>query len=169
VDNKIEGVLRRDQPHVTGDGAHTVKQLLEIENRNPIRHGPIFSPLIAERDADAELERQGLDWESIPQNGRRVELNQKVNWSAGGSTEDVTDIVHPDNWRLFEEIGAFLNDPLVGMDFIIGDISRSWKDQSRCGTIELNTAPFIDSHHYPFKGKVRDVAGKLWEVVFRKK
>ena len=79
----------------------------------------------------------------------------------------MTDSVHPDNMALFEKIGRVLDDPLVGIDFIIEDMSRSWKTQKNCGVIECNSMPFIDLHHYPLYGKPRDAAGALWDLIYK--
>ena len=37
-------------------------------------------------------------------------------------------------------------------DFIIEDITKSWKEEQHCGIIECNSLPFIDLHHYPLFG-----------------
>ena len=104
--------------------------------------------------------------ESRPVKGQAVFLSDKTSRSAGGTTTDVTDIVHPDTKRMFERIGEVLDDPLVGIDFIIKDITLSWRVQNRAGVIECNSLPFLDLHHYPYEGEVRDVAGELWDIVF---
>jgi cyanophycin synthetase len=93
-------------------------------------------------------------------------LIQKISRGSGGSNIDVTDDVHPENMRLFEKVGRVLADPLVGIDFIIRDISHPWQRQLPCGVIECNGLPFIDLHHYPLSGKTRDAAGALWDIVF---
>ena len=69
---------------------------------------------------------------------------------------------------LFRKIGAFLGDAVVGVDFIIGDITRSPIDQNRYGVVECNAMPYIDLHHYPFEGKPRPVAQELWKLCFPK-
>lgn len=162
VNGKLAATLRRMPPYVVGGGAHTVAELIVLENQNPLRHGPIFSPLTVRTE---ELVRQGLTLESVPEKGRRVDLAQKVNWGIGGTTEDVTDDVHPDNRALFEDIAAYLTTSIVGIDFIIADIGKSWKEQARCGVIECNSMPFFDNHHLPFKGKPRNVAAAIWDGV----
>ena len=162
------GVLRREPAHVTGDGQHSIKQLIIEENKNPLRHGPVFHPLLMDLAAKAELQQQGLTWESIPQPGQMVILNAKVGRGEGASNTDVTDETHLDNIQLFEQIDAFLGDPLVGIDFIISDISKPWHEQKNCGVIECNAMPFIDLHHHPLHGQPRDAAGALWDIVFPK-
>lgn len=166
VDGKLIGVLRRDQPHVIGDGKRTVRELVEEANKHPARGGPYFSKMEVNEAAEQELGWQNLTPESIPEAGRRVTLHQKINWSVGGTTADVTDDVHPDNEELFIRIAKVLKAPIVGLDFIIEDMSRSWKEQERSGVIECNSMPFFDNHHLPFEGKVRNVAGAIWDMIY---
>ena len=164
VDGVLVASLRRDQPHVIGDGRRTITELVAQANEHPARGGPYFSPMKLDEAARAELSWQNLTSSSVPEEGRRAPLHQKVNWSLGGTTTDVTDEVHPDNRKLFEDIAKALRAPIVGIDFIIGDIARSWKEQKRCGVIECNSMPFFDNHHLPFEGEPRNVAGKIWEM-----
>lgn len=165
VDGKLSATLRRDPPSVIGDGSSTVRELVLKENEHPKRGGPYFSKILLDETADQELAWQDLTTESVPEKGRRVLLHQKVNWSVGGTTADVTDDVHPDNVVLFEETARVLNTPIVGIDFIISDISRSWQTEERAGILECNSMPFFDNHHLPFEGEVRNVAGDIWDMV----
>jgi cyanophycin synthetase len=168
IGGKVVGVLRREPAHVVGDGQRTVRQLVAEANKNPLRHGPVFHPLLLGAEARAQLERQGLTPDSLPAGGQMVTLNQKVGRGEGASNADVTDETHPENIRLFEKVGAVLADPLVGIDFIIRDITKPWTEQNNCGVIECNAMPFIDLHHHPLTGKPRDAAGALWGIVFPK-
>ena len=167
VDGKLAATLRRDQPYVIGDGMRDVRALVDEANEHPARSGPYFHKIKLDDFALAELTWQNLTPESIPTFGQKVLLNQKINWGVGGTTADVTDEVHPDNNELFEEIARVLKAPIVGIDFIIGDISQSWKEQKRCGVIECNSMPFFDNHHLPFEGKPRNVAALIWDMVER--
>lgn len=166
VGGKLIGVVRRDPPQIIGDGKKTVGELVAEANRDPRRQGPIFGKIAAGVEAAAELERQGLDFESIPLPGQIVTLNQKITWENGGTTADVTDRVHLINVKLFENIAAFLEDPLIGIDFIIPDIGNPWQNQDRSGVVELNSMPFLDNHHYLFEGQPRDAAGAVWDITF---
>ena len=164
VDGKFAAALRRDQPHVIGDGTRTVAALVEEANRHPGRSGPYFHKMKLDQNAEDELRWQDLTAESVPEKGRKVTLHQKINWSVGGTTCDVTDDTHPDNIALFEEVARVLKAPIVGLDFIIGDMGRSWKEQERCGILECNSMPFFDNHHLPFEGKPRNVAALIWDM-----
>jgi len=164
VDGKFVALLRRDPPHVVGDGTHTVRELVAEANRDPARGGPYFSKMTIDERALEELAWQGYTPESVPEAGKRVTLHQKVNWSLGGTTEDATEGVHPENIALFEEAARFLKAPIAGIDFIIGNPGVSWKEQEKCGFLECNSMPFFDNHHLPFKGEPRNVAAKIWEM-----
>lgn len=164
VDGKLAAVLRRDQPYVLGDGVHTVTELVADANMHPKRQGPYFHHIKLDAVADEELAWQGLTRDSVPEEGRRVTLHQKINWSVGGTTADVTDDVHPDNVALFEYVAQTLRATIAGIDFIIEDIAKSWKEQKRCGVLECNSMPFFDNHHLPFEGEPRDVAKAIWDM-----
>ena len=152
VDGVFAASLRRDQPHVIGDGTSTITELVIKANEHPARQGPYFHRMKLDEHAKEELRWQGLTFESVLPDGKRATLHQKINWSVGGTTCDVTDETHPENIALFEEVARVLNTKMVGLDFIIGDITESWKDQDRCGILECNSMPFFDNHHLPLKG-----------------
>lgn len=166
IGKKLVAVIRREPEDVIGDGIHTVRQLVDIENRNPKRQGPIFHHIATGPTEEKELEFWKRTWTTIPDKGEVVTLGQKTSRAVGGGITDVTDDMHPDNIALLEKIGETLDDPLIGVDFIMSDVSISWKDQPRCGVIECNSAPFIDLHHYPLVGKPRNVAGALWDTIY---
>jgi D-alanine-D-alanine ligase-like ATP-grasp enzyme len=164
VNGTFVALLRRDPPHVVGNGRSTVQKLVEKENENPKRGGPYFSKIQLDDAALRELAWQGLTPDSKPKEGQRVTLHQKVNWSVGGTTADVTDGVHPDNIALWERAAEVLRASIVGTDFIMQDPTRSWKEQEKCGFLECNSMPFFDNHHLPFEGEPRNVAAKIWEM-----
>lgn len=166
IGKKLVAVIRREPEDVIGDGVHTIRQLVDIENRNPLRSGPIFHHILMGADEEKELSFWKHTWNTIPAKGEVVTLGQKTSRAVGGGITDVTDVVHPDNVAMLEKIAEVLDDPLIGVDFIMDDVAISWRDQPRCGVIECNSAPFIDLHHFPLVGKPRNVAGKLWDIIY---
>lgn len=165
INGKLVGVVRRDQPEIQGDGIHTIQELLEKENERPERMGPIFHKIVIDKEANEELARQKVKLNDIVEKGKVVTFSQKTSRGCGGTTTEVTEITHQDNKEMLEHVGRFLKDPLVGVDFIMEDITKSWRGEQHCGIIECNSLPFIDLHHYPLFGKPNNVAGKLWDLV----
>ena len=166
IGGKLIAVLRREPAYVIGDGTHTVKELIETENKNPLRNGKIFHQLSLDEEAIKELTHWNRNENTIPKDKEIVTLGQKTSRAVGGGITDMTDIVHPDNKAMLEKIGEVLDDPLMGVDFIMDDVSISWRDQPRSGVIECNSAPFIDLHHFPLVGKSHNVAAALWDIVY---
>lgn len=166
IGGNVVGVIRREFPFVTGNGKSTIRQLVGEENKNPLREGPVFHTIPMNEEVSEELAYAGLSWDRVPKKGQYVRLHQKMSRSFGAPTTDVTDITHPDNIALLEKTAEVLKDSVFGVDFIIGDISKSWREQKACGVIECNSLPFIDLHHYPFYGVPRDAAGELWKLIF---
>jgi D-alanine-D-alanine ligase-like ATP-grasp enzyme len=168
IGGEVAGVLRRDPPYVIGDGKKTVKELILEANKDPRRESGAFHEIPINDELDSALKIQSLDRDSVPVFGKKIIAGVKVGRSQGGTNADVTDEIHIENKKLFTDIGRFLDDPLVGIDFIIEDISRPWRAQMPCGVIELNTVPFLDLHLYPFLGKERNLMNILWDEVLLK-
>ncbi len=177
INGKLVGVVKRDQPEVVGDGIQTLRALWQKENQRPERAGPIFHKITVDAETEKELHRQGVTMDDVPAKGKVITFSQKTSRGCGGTTTEVSDIVHPENVKMLEDLGAFLNDPLVGVDFIMEDITKSWREPARhadashaggeqhSGIIECNSLPFIDLHHYPMFGRPNNIAGKLWDFV----
>ncbi|OGN27494.1 MAG: hypothetical protein A3A33_04695 [Candidatus Yanofskybacteria bacterium RIFCSPLOWO2_01_FULL_49_25] len=166
IGGRVIGVLRRDRACIIGDGTRTIRDLVAVENRNPHRDGPLFQHIETGEEASEELRLQNLSWDSIPPKGQWIGLSKKPSRSVGGSTMDILDETHPANIALFEKIARVLDDPLIGIDFFIEDMSQPWQEQTYAGVIECNSCPFIDLHHEPLYGPVRNAGGALWSIIF---
>ena len=166
IGGEVSGVLCREPACVIGDGISMISELLEKENQHPLRNDEIFHKIVLDEGARAELARQKLALSDIPALDKVVTFSQKSSRGLGGGITDVTDTIHPDNREILLKIAETLDDPLVGVDFMMPDVTRSWKEQKRCGVIECNSMPFIDLHLFPLRGQVRDTAGALCDLVF---
>jgi D-alanine-D-alanine ligase-like ATP-grasp enzyme len=188
IDYEVGGILSGTQPMVLWNGKKSLLSLLEEKNKNRetgiaeilpddkmnwfLRRQLSFDGRI--KLTDTELKKpwklnQGKTDTSflasyIPKKGEVVYLSEKIGVSYGGSSAEEYDIAHPDNKKLFKEAAKIFGDVIVGFDFMIPDISRSWKEQ-RCGFLEANTVPFINLHHHPHSGKPRNVAAKVWDLM----
>jgi cyanophycin synthetase len=140
---------------VTGDGLHTVHELVEQLNSDPRRGKSKHSPLkhVMLNDEAVELMRQaGLEATSVPSEGQFVRLRRAANIAAGGVPVAVLDRMHPDNRHLAIRAVQALRLDLGGVDLLMPDISRSWRETG-AAICEVNGQPTIGSvtggHLYP--------------------
>ncbi len=158
IGGKLIGVLGGSSPKVTGDGISTIAQLIKItDEKRPER--------VKEIKINSEhLQRQGYSLDSILENEKTVTLSEKVGINYGGTSYDASDYTHPDTKKMLEDAAKILDISILGFDFIIPDLTKSYKEQ-KCGIIECNGAPFIQLHHDPLIGKPINAAKYVWDLV----
>ncbi len=160
VGGEVVGILRGDPPRITGDGKHTIEELIRIKNSKKHRQvkDVIVSPLLVEF-----LQRQKLSLQTVLKKERVIDVSEKIGISYGGFAAEELPKTHPRILEYIKKAGDALKVPIVGFDFIIGDITKD-PDTQRWGIIEANTLPFIDLHHDPIEGKPINVAAKIWDL-----
>jgi len=166
VGGRFLAAARRMPAQVTGDGEHTVGQLVDRLNADPRRGDQRYSLLrrINFDDEAAEcLGAEGLSPMSVPEPGRTVALRRTANVSSGGTAQDVTDSVHPDNRALAERVARTVGLDIAGIDFITTDISRSWREVGGA-VLEVNSQPGFRPHWVGDPG--RDINGEVLDVLF---
>jgi len=161
INFELCGVLRGDPPQVMGDGIQTIRELINTKNSQP---HPDVKDIMMDEQMERFLSRQELRLLSVAEKGVAVNLSEKIGVNYGGSSSEDYEICHEDNKELFIRAAKVVGDVMVGFDFIIPDIAKSWRGQ-KCGFIEANSLPFINLHHDPLLGKPRDVAAKVWEML----
>lgn len=161
IDGKFTGNLRGDPPRITGDGIHTIEELVIIKNAN--RHPQVKEVKLSNIHTEF-LARIGKKLDDVLPAGQTIDILEKIGTSYGGFRAEVTDDTHPEIKRTLEAAAAIVKDPMIGFDFIIENVSRSPHEQI-WGIIECNGVPFIDLHHYPLEGKPNQVARHVWDFV----
>ncbi|GGY49409.1 cyanophycin synthetase [Parvularcula lutaonensis] len=168
VDGKLVAAARRMPAHVTGDGHSTIRELIEIENRDPRRGVGHENMLTRLELGDRELEvlaEKGYRPDSVPAEGEVVLLRKTANLSTGGTAIDCTDTIHPDNQRMAERAIKAVGLDIGGVDFLTTDITRSYRETG--GAIcEINAGPGIRMHIAPSEGEPRDVGGAVMDMLF---
>jgi len=148
VDGRMVGAARRVPAHVVGDGQRSVEALVETLNLDP-RRGRGYEKVLVRVEIDAEVEAllagQGLTPASVPEAGRTVALKRTANVSTGGTAIDVIDEVHPDNQSILERAATAMELSIVGIDFLIEDIARSWREAGGV-VLEANALPGLRPH-----------------------
>lgn len=137
--------IERTPGGVTGNGTDTIATLLDRLNAEPDRSpGPEtpFYTIALDGEARTMLGRQGLTADSVPSDGEFVPLRRAANFALGGKVRGVDEQIHPDNFDLAKRAMRLLRLDLAGLDLILPDIARSWRETG--GAIcEINAQPFI--------------------------
>lgn len=168
VGDKVRAVSERLPASITGDGRHTIKELVDIVNQDKNRGEQHEKPLTKIRlDAVAlnVLAKKNLTENSVPENGEVVVLRENGNLSTGGTAIDCTDIIHPDNAELAIRAAKAIGIDIAGIDVVTQDISKPIAETGGA-VVEVNTAPGIRMHLYPSKGKPRNVAKDIVDLLF---
>jgi cyanophycin synthetase len=163
----VAAALRRP-PAVMGDGVSSVRQLVELENRNPARgegHTNILTRIPLDGLAQTALAEQSLDFDSVPPAGQRVILRGNANLSSGGTAEDVTDRLPQRTLELCVRAVRKIGLDVAGIDVVCADISAPL-DGTNGAVIEINAAPGIRMHEYPSAGTPRDAGAAIVDAMF---
>ena len=169
VNGRMVAASERVPAHVTGDGRHTVNELIAAENAgNPLRgdgHEQPLTRIVIDEGLLDHLRRCGRSLSDVPAAGERVFLRATANLSTGGTARDVTDRVHPDTARLCERAARVVGLDVCGIDLITPEIADPLPETG-AGVIEVNAAPGIRMHHYPAEGQPRDAGGAIVDMLF---
>lgn len=157
INSRFVAALKRIPARVIGDGRHTIAELMRIINRRERRDGLYLYPLEVDSEVKRLLAEQNFQLESIPEKRQTVWLRNAANVSRGGTIEDVTDLVHPDNRAAAVTAAEACLLDVAGIDFKSPDITRSWRD-GYGRIIEINAGPGGDLHMQPTVGSPREVS-----------
>jgi cyanophycin synthetase len=166
VNGSVVAASERLPAHVTGDGSHTISQLIEISNRDPRRgdgHEKPLTRIKVDSIMSAYLNKRGLTLDHVPAEGEVVYLREGINLSTGGTAKDVTEKVHPEVAGLCERAARVIGMDICGVDLVLKDISEP---VSRGGIIEVNASPGIRMHHFPSEGQARNVGAAIVEMLY---
>ena len=99
INHKMIAAARRVPAHIIGDGELNIQELIDKENLDPRRgygHENVLTEILVDKDTNELLEKLNYTLESVPKNGEIVYLKSTANLSTGGTSIDVTDMVHPE-------------------------------------------------------------------------
>jgi cyanophycin synthetase len=168
VNNELVAVAKRVPGHVIGDGKSTIEQLIDVVNSDPRRgigHEKVLTNLELDTQALRLMDEAGVKSDTVLSDGQVLYLRSTANLSTGGTAIDMTDSVHPDNRDMAERAIKAIGLDVGGVDFLIDDITNSYKDIGGA-IVEVNAAPGFRMHVAPSEGTPRDVSGKVIDMLF---
>src|SRR5690625_679523 len=154
IDDKVVAAYNRIPANITGDGKHTIEELIKLKNFERRKNSRLNSCLI---DIDNEIiefiEKKEYTLDSIPKRGEYLLLREKTNISIGGDPIDVTDEISDEMKEIaIQSINAIPGLIHAGVD-IINNVDEQGNSFSY--VIEINATAQIGGILYPLKGKAR--------------
>ncbi|MBH9578087.1 cyanophycin synthetase [Inhella proteolytica] len=168
VGNQLVAAARRDPPQVSGDGVHTVRELVAKVNEDPRRgdgHATSLTKIRLDDIAITRLALQGLTPDAVPEKGQRVILRNNANLSTGGSATDVTDDVHPEVAQRAIAAAQIVGLHVCGVDVVAETVMRPLEEVNG-GIVEVNAAPGLRMHLSPSYGKGRNVGKAVIQSIY---
>ncbi len=168
IDNKLVAAAKRVPANVIGNGKNTVQELIDETNQDPRRgygHENVLTEITVDRDTTDLLEKVGYTLESIPKAGETVYLKSTANLSTGGTSIDVTDMMHPENIFLAERISRVIGLDICGIDIMAENLTQPLKENGGC-ILEVNAAPGFRMHLAPSEGLPRNVAAPVIDMLY---
>jgi cyanophycin synthetase len=163
VGGRMVAASRGHVETVTGDGIHTVEQLIDEVNRDPLRGEAYTDPLSIIKMVAAthiELAKQGLAADSVPETGRVVLIHR-----TGDLTTDCTEEVHPETARQAVLAARVVGLDIAGLDVLAEDIRQPLASQ-RGAIVEVNAGPSLSPHVAPLFGKPQPVGRAIIDLLF---
>lgn len=160
-------VSKRVPPVLVGSGHRSIGELIETENQHRSQVPHRRKRLIAVDDALITfLARSDRRLATVLGDGEQLTLAHAANTSRGADTMDVTTLVHP-SYRdvAVRATAAIPGLPVAGVDIVALDLTARASLDNHV-VVELNAMPGLRSHHFPDRGKPRDVAKAIVDDVY---
>lgn len=168
INHKMVAAARRVPAHVVGDGEMTIQELIDKENTDPRRgygHENVLTEIDVDKDTNELLEKLNYTLETIPQKGEIVYLKSTANLSTGGTSIDVTDMIHPENVQMAERVSRIIGLDVCGIDIMAENLTQPLKE-SGGAILEVNAAPGFRMHLAPSEGLPRNVAAPVVDMLY---
>ncbi|RZM28013.1 MAG: cyanophycin synthetase [Pedobacter sp.] len=168
IDHKMVAAALRVPAHVTSNGQLTVQQLIDLENEDPRRgygHENVLTEIIVDRDTLDLLEKKNYTLDTIAPKGEIVYLKSTANLSTGGTSIDVTDLVHPQNVFISERISRIIGLDICGIDIMAENLTQPLPENGGV-ILEVNAAPGFRMHLAPSEGLPRNVAAPVIDMLY---
>lgn len=119
IDYKVVAVAMRRPPRIVGDGASTIRKLIEAQSRR--RAAATSGESVIPLDAETErcLAQAGYGFEDTPDQGVEIVVRKTANLHTGGTIHDVTAQTHPTLIDAAIKAARAIEIPVVGVDLMV--------------------------------------------------
>ncbi|MBL7949494.1 MAG: cyanophycin synthetase, partial [Bacteroidia bacterium] len=168
IDYKFVAAAKRTPAMVTGDGKHTIRELIDITNSDPRRgygHEKVLTMIKVDDTTATMIEEKGYTLDTVLKAGEELHLKRTANLSTGGTSTDVTEVVHPYNVFMAERIARIIGLDICGIDIMTPDI-RVPLHENGGAVLEVNAGPGFRMHIAPAEGLPRNVAEPVIDMLY---
>lgn len=152
IDGKAIAAVYRRPPHVIGDGATTVRELIRIENESNSDRGEVgYTKRLNKIYTDAAIRYLGNTIESVPAKGESVQVVGTANIGTGGEAEECFNGLPQALIQHAIDAASAARAFICGVDFIYDSATGKY------ALIELNSSPSFGLHAHPSIGNAVDV------------
>lgn len=169
IDFTVRAIAYREPANITGDGKHTIQQLIEVKNQ--YRGDDYTHPLLKikiDTEVMRHLESQSLSLETVLKNGEKVFLRKNSNLSTGGDSIDVTDQMPQFYKNVAVKAAKASGLKIAGIDIIIKDRDTNPADDNYI-VVELNAPAMLSMHDFPYIGQNRNVEKYVLDCILGSK
>jgi cyanophycin synthetase len=168
INNRFIAAALREPAHVIGDGVSNILQLIDTENKDPRRgygHENVLTEISIDRETEEQLLKYKYTLDTILKKDEKCYLKGTANLSTGGTSTDVTDIVHPHNIFICERISRVIGLDICGIDIMATNLSEPLEITGGV-VLEVNAAPGFRMHLAPANGLPRNVAAPVIDMLY---
>jgi len=154
INNKISCGTKRIPAHIIWNGKNSIQELIEIENKNPLRGSKEYDKPLVQIYID-EIVHTYLDTKykmtinDIPPNQKTIYLRGNSNTGTWWTYQNFTpNDIHPNTQKLCLEVTKIFWLKICWIDIITQDISQQLNIKQE-GIIEVGATPAIFSYNTP--------------------
>lgn len=140
--NKVLDVIKREKPYIIGDGYNTIKNLIEIRNKENLN----MNLLPINNVSELLIKKQGYNFNSIPSYGQKIIISNVINMHNGARISRIPiDNIPKENIDLFINVNKAMDITCSGLDYLSNDITVPYyKNNSKI--LEVNGTPDTEIH-----------------------
>ena len=168
INNEVIAAAQRVPAHVIGNGKNTIQELIDITNEDPRRgygHENVLTEITIDRSTERLIDNAGYTLTTVLTENETLYLKSTANLSTGGTSVDVTDLMHPENVFIAERISRVIGLDICGIDIMAPNLTQSLKENGGV-ILEVNAAPGFRMHLAPSEGLPRNVAAPVIDMLY---
>jgi cyanophycin synthetase len=168
INHTLVAAALRTPAHVVGNGKSNIQQLVDEVNSDERRgygHEKVLTQITLNELTLTLIRGKGYTLDTILKKDEELILKDTANLSTGGTSRDVTDLVHPSNVAMAERISRIIDLDICGIDIMTSDISLPLNETGGA-VLEVNAGPGFRMHLAPTQGLPRNVAAPVIDKLF---